>query len=183
MRSCVNCGTRIGIRATRCPPCRRAYRTQYENDRAAKVRQAAQEARARDNAVEDEVDQEVVDYCAPGAASRPPSFSGVPAKPKPVRTQEVLGDGRVPHPADRGHRYDLTGLSGSARQNRYNVEREMVRQIRGEDDDSDMMNWNDLQAVNMRFNDNRKVTFPAPSMATPAYDHLGRPFGRARRWG
>src|SRR5690348_2876418 len=34
MKKCADCGTKIGIRATRCADCRRVYRTRYERERA-----------------------------------------------------------------------------------------------------------------------------------------------------
>ena len=182
MRRCEDCGAKIGIRATRCPPCRRAYRTQYENDRAARVRQAAQEARARDDVVEDEVGLEVVDYCAPGAASKPPSFSGVPPKPQPVRVVEVIGDGRVRHPAERVPRRDLTGIPATTRMDRARLDAELRRQEIGYD--SEMASWDELQSA--RHDNGRTVSFHVPALPPPGarqaprVNALGQSIPRAR---
>lgn len=187
MRECITCGARIGIRATRCPPCRRAYRTSYEAERAEKARLAAQESSASYDVSSTEMGLELVDYTVPGSASKVPSFSGVPPKAKPVPAQQVITDGRVPSPAERQYRPSLTGIPNSIRRDRVKLNAELARQKIGEEEDaSDVTSWDELQSRNARQNDGRTVVFDRPALPPPGarpvrqVDYLGRSIPRAR---
>jgi hypothetical protein len=59
---------------------------------------------------------------------------------KPVRTEDIISDGRVPHPAERQHRPSLSGIPNSIRRDRAKLDAELRRQeIGAEDEVSDMM--------------------------------------------
>ncbi len=88
----------------------------------------------------------VVDYTKPGAASRPPDFSGIGRTPK--RADE-LTDGRVPPPIDRVYQPDLSRLPNSKRRDRYEVEKELIRQQLEDEaahEESDVTSWDALMA-------------------------------------
>lgn len=134
----------------------------------------------------------VVDYCAPGAANRPPQFPGVAPQPKPTRQTEVR-DGRVPHPRDRVTNLDMSRVPAIDRHDLVKAQRMAGQDSRAAEDDlADMMSWDDLMTKSTAAADDRRVSFP-PAPGSPAltgilhpqprYDSLGRPYARARRWG
>ena len=60
----------------------------------------------------------VINVSAPGYAARPPSFDTVKLKPAPQPVQaDVISDGRVPSPAERGRRFrpDMSKISNAHR--------------------------------------------------------------------
>src|SRR5262249_5257877 len=119
MRSCRDCGARIGIRATRCADCRRKYRTAYERDRARTQRDESLYERhesPRYNGLDSDI---VVDYTTPGSASRPPSFDVRKGMvPRWVREPGEISDGRVLSPQARWQatQPSLAGLPANVRQ-------------------------------------------------------------------
>ena len=125
MRQCVDCGAKVGIKATRCKPCQRDHRTAYERDRV----QAKHGLRTADRPDYDltEVDGDVVDYVTTPPV-RVPSFDVVRPQPMTEEREEPVGDGRTPSPQERWHRQhktDLTGMPALIRQDRVRLEREI----------------------------------------------------------
>jgi hypothetical protein len=148
MNDCVDCGARIGIRATRCKPCRRVYRTAYENGRAAKAREEAQESGASHDLSSTEVGREVVDYTKGG--HKVPSFSGVSPEPMPVREAEVVvvdythGGHAAP---GQGHRLDYSNVPGEARRDFVRASRMAAQNSRLDEDAPEVASWEILTAV------------------------------------
>lgn len=126
------------------------------------------------------------------SASKPPSFSGVPKKPKATKpVQDVITDGRVPSPAERERRYDLRGIPASVRHDRVRPEAALARQQIGADEDaSELASWKDIRARNARQDDGRTMSFHVPAfpptggLPAPRVDRLGRSIPRSTtRWG
>jgi hypothetical protein len=191
MRECVDCGERIGIRATRCKSCRRIHRTRYERDRVAAQRDSraadAPETYAPESTV---VGRDMIarDYTIPGSASKPPSFDVHPKQPKPTRP-DVITDGRVPSPVERQHRPSLDGIPNAIRRDRVRLEAALARQNSGADyDASEMTSWDELQARNARKDDGRTVLFDKSAFSPPGprplrqVNAIGQSIPRARRW-
>ena len=138
-RNCVDCQAEVSIRRKRCETCRKAHHAQVMRERRvgdAEVGSALPMASSV-----------LVDYTRPGAASRPPDFSGIGKTP--TRADE-LTDGSAPHPIDRVYQPDLSRLPNSKRRNRYEVEREWVREMiaaeAAEDEPSEMSSWEAVRA-------------------------------------
>jgi len=175
MNECIDCGDPIGIRATRCKPCRRIHRTRYERDRVARL-----ERRPSDSGPETDLLGPVVDYMAGG--TRPPDFSGITRQPKATRPpQAEITDGRVPHPRDRAPKRDLAGIPAEVRQDREKLRRELAKR-----DEADMSSWETMQARNARQADGRVVDFSRPALpalaarSVPRVNAIGQSVPRPR---
>jgi hypothetical protein len=144
MRNCVDCGVRIGIRATRCKDCRRIHRTKYERERVASQRRPEQP-----DLGSTEVHGEVIDYTAPGAAARPPHEPDVPEKPKVIRDGDtvVVDYTKGGHSGPGQAQLDLSRVPGEVRRDRVKAEK-MARKLAAEE--NDMSEWDALQAANAR---------------------------------
>jgi hypothetical protein len=142
-RSCRDCGDPVSGRRRRCEGCRKAERA-----RAMRERRAAESGADQWNMSE----EPVIDYMVMGAASKPPSFDGVPRQPKKTSTQEVIGDGHVPSPAERQHRPSLDGIPNYIRRDRarldQELDQELAQQIRAEE--NELASWDQLQAAGER---------------------------------
>jgi hypothetical protein len=175
MNECVDCGEPIGIRATRCKPCRRTHRTRYERDRVARL-----DRHSSDSGPASDVIGPVVDYMSGG--TRPPSFPGIVHPPGAPTPQQIeVTDGRVPHPRDRAPKRDLTGIPNEVRQDHQKLRKELAKR-----DEAEMSSWELMQARNSVQADGRMVSFERPAL--PAFntrsgrqiDYLGRSIPRAR---
>jgi hypothetical protein len=135
--------------------------------------------RRREKYAEDSSEAEVVDYSKPGSHSKPPSFSGVPKGQRKIPTFDptidlMVSDGRVSNPRERVPSYDVRALSGADRQDRYNVEREIARQIAAEENDTS--SWDNLQA-----HDERVASSVFFGPAEGAFQRNGRPIPQITR--
>jgi hypothetical protein len=182
VRTCEDCGDPVSGRRKRCPDCKRA-----DHARAEKARRETVKSGVGDDSSESAAVGLVVDYTK--GAIRPPQFPGRIVPPKPVRVQDVITDGRVPSPAEREPRYDLTGIPASVRQDRVRLEVALARQQTSADEDaSDMTSWEALQARNTRHNDGRTVSFHVPAFPPPGprpvrrVNALGQSIPRSRGW-
>jgi hypothetical protein len=153
------------------------------------ARIAAAESGHEYSDIADRDDQVIVDYAKQG--TKPPSDAHL-RKVREPQADEVITDGRVPSPAERQHRHDMTGIPNAVRRDRVPLDAELARQQFGaEDDASDMMSWDEVQSRNARQSDSRMVSFHIPAPGSPSagaqpllrMNHLGQSVPRSRRWG
>lgn len=193
-RECADCGTPIGIRATRCKPCRRAYRTDYERERAQAAR--AENRERMEQVLGDQGDLMTIGSISDGRSiggqkfQAPTAYAPRPAAPEP----NVVDYTTAPGPRVLRSRPDPSGIPAEVRHDRVALDRMLAAQDLGHDDGdlmSEMTSWDDLVASNSRGQDDRRVTFPAlgtprpPSIFArpmPRTDYLGRSIPRASRW-
>jgi hypothetical protein len=177
---CVDCGVKIGIRAKRCPPCRRVYRTQYEADRVA-VQRAQRPEPAPGYGEEDE---RIVDYSKGG--HKAPSFDYHQPAPRPPHITDEVSDGRVENPATRkpSTHLDMSRIPGWVRRDTVRAQRMAATMARQEQTDAGLTWDQSLQAIQDDLDHGASmVEFRAPDTSPPAgYDQLGRPYPRTRRW-
>lgn len=165
-KSCADCDAEISIYATRCGPCRRAYRTQYERDRMAAEREKRRD-KWNDHSGEfmtfpigSATLPEDYDYAAPGAASKPPSFD---IHPQPQKSAAVLdGDivdysrGGMPRPGIYERRTPLDRVPGAVRRDFVKAQT-MARDLAKVDNEPELASWDQLGAQQPA--DGRTVNF------------------------
>jgi hypothetical protein len=167
MKRCIDCQARIGIRATRCPDCRRAHRTRYERERAQGIRPSERPVDDVDDLglpVVNVAPGEVVSdgKSVPGQAHQFPSpYAPKPAEPMPT---EVM-DPRVESPATRQARrtpQERSRIPSWVRQDRQRYHAEVAAQNRPPRQSlaPNGMNWNDLDGLQKRFGMNDEPNEP-----------------------
>jgi hypothetical protein len=140
-RTCLDCDELVSARRRRCPDCRSKAHAQWKREK-----------RAAESGAESGPSERgpVIDYMRGGGP--PPQFAGIGRPPAPKRRDPgEISDGRVPHPSERVYRPDASQLTNAQRRDRYQVEREMVReQLAAEAEENDTVSWDSLQAANER---------------------------------
>ena len=156
MKRCIECGARIGIRATRCTDCRRVHRTQYQRDRRAQEGEVIQAVDDLGLPVVHVAPGEVVGdgKTVPGQAHQFPSpYAPKPAEPRPT---EVM-DPRVESPATRQARrtpQERSRIPSWIRQDRVRYHQAVADQNRphgGRDLAPGGIPWGDLAAAQDHF--------------------------------
>jgi hypothetical protein len=143
---CVDCGERVGIRATRCKDCRRIHRTKYERDRVT----AAREKRAAEESACEGYDFPplggLVDYTRPGSASKPPSFGNHPVARQESRPEEAVDYTKGGHSRPGIYEKDasLAKVPGAARHD-FVQAHQMARTIAQAEAESELSSWEVLQ--------------------------------------
>jgi hypothetical protein len=132
--------------------------------------EARRESRALEGPRHAEDDQGVIDYCAPGAAAQPPSFSGTPEKSRVT----VAADGVVDY-TKGGHdrpgqaQLDLSRVPGDVRRDRVRaamMARDIAEAERLQQDGGMVMSWeSNLQDIEQAMqNNSRAVDFSNSAM-------------------
>jgi hypothetical protein len=192
-KGCRECGAEVSGRRRLCDECRAEARRESSTRYELINREARNEARRESRAAGQraEYDLEVIDMTIPGVASKPPNYD---VHPKPAREslrEHVIGDGRVPSPAQReqARHLDYSQVPNWVRHNREAAARMAKQQMEERDraGQSGPVTWDSsLQDIKAAMEDrSHTVDFSRPpdrSMPT-GLDHLGRPWPRARRWG
>jgi hypothetical protein len=189
------CAEPVQGRKRYCSPEHRAKAEREQEERYELLHRDERNAARRESRAQGkqaERDEAVIDYTAPGAASRPPQFPGVAKPPTPTGVAEpAISDGRVPHPRDRERKLDMSRISGADRRDLVRAQRMAAREQFGPEESylSDLSSWDDLMTRSANTNGDGFVSFP-PAPGSPAltgrlnpvarYDSLGRPYARAR---
>jgi hypothetical protein len=183
MRTCEECQEPIeGTRRKRHPECKRLAHARAEKARREAVKERLSDSWSPESTA---VGRDMIarDFTIPGSASKPPSFSGVPEKPKAARLDpDVVHDPRVPHPNDREQKHSMDGMPNAIRRDRVRLELEWRRQQMAEENET--VSWDELknapQADGHTVEFNRPASVPQNTRPRRMVNALGQSIPRAR---